>query len=505
MRAAVEAWRSDESRGGVLRDNARRRLVRIPGGEVGPLLVKHHRSAERHPWRERLKAWIGRSPAVREARHLEVLERAGVPVPGLAGLAELPEGGHLLVLPFLAGQAGAEGLPRERRARRAALAALGQAVRALHESGHVHGDLHGENVLFEGERAVLLDLQHVRPSRSPGDRLRDLGELDYSLWGRASLADRLRLRRAALGGSPSAESLRAVGRAARDKAHRHGRSRTRRLLRPGRQACALLIAEGRGLRLREIPAPDVAEALRAHRGLLARGGVSVLKNDARSALTRVEVAGRRLVVKELPTRSLLRAAADLWRGSGARRGWRAGHGLRVRGLGAALPLAFVESRRAGLPVRSWLVVEDLSPAVDLLTLPTERRNEVLEGIGAWLSLLHRRGVDHGDLKATHLFAQPTGDPRAVQLVDVEAVRFRPHLSDGARQRALAQLNASLPDDWTAERRWRAFRRYVTSEPFAAPAELAARQIAVASLARSHRWTGSDCPAARDLPPSGAKP
>ncbi|MGI9590067.1 MAG: lipopolysaccharide kinase InaA family protein, partial [Myxococcota bacterium] len=297
VQAAVDAWRSDESRGGVLRDNPRRRLVRIPGGQEGPLLVKHHRGAEHHPLREALKRWIGRSPAAREARYLQTLDSSGVPVPGLAGLARLPDGGSLLILRFLPGRAGVDGLPAGRAARSSALASLGAAVRALHQSGHIHGDLHGENVLFEGESAVLLDVQHVRRSRRAADRLRDLGELDYSLWGRASAADRLRLRRAALGGSPTRELLRAVGEAARDKAHQHGRSRTRRLLRPGRLAVALTTHDARGLRLREMPAEAVAEALRLHERALRVGGSAVLKVDGRSSLTRVEAGGRRLVVK----------------------------------------------------------------------------------------------------------------------------------------------------------------------------------------------------------------
>jgi tRNA A-37 threonylcarbamoyl transferase component Bud32 len=42
--------------------------------------------------------------------------------------------------------------------RRTALAAAGKAIRALHDAGCVHGDLHLGNILWDGSTAKLLDL-----------------------------------------------------------------------------------------------------------------------------------------------------------------------------------------------------------------------------------------------------------------------------------------------------------------------------------------------------------
>lgn len=501
----------------VLRDNPRRRLVRLEAPAAGPLLVKHFRVASgRHPLRERLKAALGRSPADREARRLARLHAAGVPVPPPLARGVLPDGDRILVLPWIDGASLATVLAQPPAGRRRALEALGRAVARLHAAGLVHGDLHADNLLFADGDPVLLDLQHARRSRGRAARRRDLGALDYSLRDRASLPDRVRLRAAALGlrrpfDAAARRSLRAVGDAARRRAHAHGASRTRRRLRPGRLVARLRLDEGAGLRWRAFPDRAAAEALRAHREVVARATRAAPDGDApdgllqagpRGAVTRVRAGGLHLVVKEGRADGPARALADAVRGSAARRGWRGGHGLLAREVPAALPLAFVERRRLGLPVRSWLVLEDLAPAPDALAAAVAAPGPTLEALGALLARLHRRDVDHGDLKATHVFlargAAGGGDgaPRAV-LVDLEHVRFPRRLAEARRLRALAELNASLPDAVPAAARRDAFCRYAARHPFAEGAAGAMRRVARESLARRHRWTGAGCVCARE--------
>jgi hypothetical protein len=103
-------------------------------------------------------------------------------------------------------------------------------------------------------------------------------------------------------------------------------------------------------------------------------------------------------------------------------------------------------------------------------------------------------VDHGDLKATHVFlgSGPHPEPK---LVDLEGVRFPRRLSDARRVQALAELNASLPDAVSAPLRTAAFRRYAARHPFRAGADATLREVVRRSLARRHRWSGADCEAA----------
>ena len=501
----VEEWLAGGADAETLRDNPRRRLVRLDRPDAPPLLVKQFRTGSRHAFREWWKGTIGRSPARRERRFLQALHRRGAPVPEPLAWGTLADGDRLLVLPYFEGGSGAESLSHLPSARRAQLKALGRAVRSLHEAGFVHGDLHAGNVLFTPNGPILIDLQHARRATRQAARTRDLGELDYSLWQRASIADRLRVRRAALTpGTVSPAALRAVGRAARQKAWRHGESRTRRLLRAGRRTVAVHLAEGRGLRWHEFPETAASDALAAHRAALGGAGppdAEVLKDDGRSRISRVLAGGRRVLVKEVLPRGPLRILADAFRGSPAWRAWRAGHGIRERGLTAPLPLATIDARRLGLPVRSWLVLEDLAPAVDLLALPRAAQPRILAELGAWLGRLHLRGIDHGDLKATHLFARPDTPGAAPALIDLESLRFRRRIPDARRVQALVELNASLPDTWPADARRRAFIRYATFEPFEAGRAETLREVVRASLARRHRWLGSDCTEARATPPS----
>jgi len=513
-RTRVERWLAgDENGASILRDNPRRRLVRLDDTGTGPLLVKHFRTGSRHAHRETVKSWLGRSPAEREHRALCALHDANVPVPEPLGLGRLADGDRILVIRFHPGRSVEALLASPHAERRAGLRALGAAVGQLHRAGFVHGDLHRGNVLITDAGPLLVDLQHARRRRRRFQAERDLGDLDYSLWGHASAPDRIRVRAAALGipaprpagaerSGPDCDALLDVGDAARNRAFDHGRSRTRRALRPGRRFAELRGADGRGMRVREFEAADAAIALERHREALAAADARVLVDDARSRVTRVD-AGRPVIVKEVATRGAGRWLADLFRGTPARRAWRAGHGLLARGIGAALPLAFLETRVWGMPSRSAVILADLAPARDALETEAPPE-EILEALTRLLVQLHLREVEHGDLKATHVFLARTPAGLVPQLIDFEGARFPYALSTERRIEALAELNASLPDRFSASLRRTAFDRYATSHPFEDDREEVLRSVIRLSLKRRHRWTGSDCPSAAGLAPPPAK-
>lgn len=520
VRAAVERWLADEAGAGaeLLRDNPRRRLVVVRDAAAGELLVKQFRVASgRHALRERWKARFGAGQADQEARALAALRGAGAAVPELLAHGVLAGGDALLVLPYLSGVALDDALAQPPAARRAALRSVGAAVAALHRAGFVHGDLHRGNVRIGASGPVLLDLQSARPRRSAEARLADLGQLDYSLWGRVPLTDRLRLRAAALGygidtGGTAAlrddtarAALRAAGRAALARADEHARSRTRRALRPGRAYARASAGALRGLRVRELGESTLGALVAAHERAQASGDAThIVKTDARARVSALEADGHRVIVKETPQRGLARALADRVRGSAGWRAWRAGHGLLARGVGAARPLAYLEERRLGVPLRSLVVLEDLRPAPDALEVAQRDPEAALAALAALVVRLHRRSVDHGDLKATHVHLGGAA-PFVSRLVDLEGVRFPRRLSDEARIAALAQLNASLPDEVPAAARRNAFARYCGALPFARPTRDALVAIVTQSLARRHRWTGAGCALAQPPGATSASP
>jgi hypothetical protein len=126
-----------------LRDNPRRRILRVDHPSRGPLLVKQFRlGSGRHRGRERLKAWLRRSPARREWRNLLALRAAGVAVPEPLAFGRLESGDRLVVMSFCAGELLSAAVRLAPPARRAALSAVARAISGLHAAGFVHGDLH---------------------------------------------------------------------------------------------------------------------------------------------------------------------------------------------------------------------------------------------------------------------------------------------------------------------------------------------------------------------------
>lgn len=515
VRAAVEGWLAGPQPGDALRDNPRRRVARLETATGRGLALKQFRLATgRHAMRERWKARLGYTPAVRETRALARAHEAGAPVPPPLGLAELASGDQLLVLGLIDGAPLSDALRTAPAVRHERLRALGRAVAALHAAGLAHGDLHHGNVLVTAAGPVLLDLQRARAATRES-RLRDLGFLDHSLRELVSAPDRLRVLRAALGlaarpGPRDRAMLRPALVAAEVRAGEHARSRTRRALRPGRSYGRIELGAERGLRVRELPAEAVAAALHRHRSATAGAGVRLIKDDGRSRVCALHAGGHALVVKEVLARGWRRPLADLLRGSPARRAWRAGHGLRFRGIGAARPLAFVERRRFGLPISSAVLLEDLSADAPAdraaLDVPgTYDPGAVVAALGRVALLLHRAGVQHDDLKASHVLLRATAAGPEARLIDLEGVRLDVSLSDARRIVALAQLNASLPDAYPAADRCDAFACYARALPFTRGAARALERVVELSLARRHRWTGAGCARAEERSRTGVRP
>jgi tRNA A-37 threonylcarbamoyl transferase component Bud32 len=502
LRGAVEAWlRGEPSEVSALRDGPRRTVVRLDV-DGAPILVKRFRSGL-GPL-ERLKRRLGLGAAEREWRALVALREAGVPVPAPTAWAQLSGGDQLLLTEWLTGSSLGEWVAGSRGERRRSFAAVGETVAKLHRAGFVHGDLHADNVFLTEEGPVLLDLQSALRSRSARRRLADLGDLDYSLWLRSRISDRIALRRGALAATRDLRSaLREVGLAAGKRARRHIRSRSRHALRPGRRFVAFSWHGGRGLRLREVPAENLERCLAEHRRLLDAGASGVIKDDGRSRLTRVESGLGKVVVKEVPTPRGARRIFDLVRGGAARRAFGASYGLETQGLMSPRALAFLEFR-GPLGVRgSILVSEDLGHLSDALARTPADPERCLAALTRALIDLHRRGLDHGDLKATNILLRDaggaetsTGSVEAV-LLDLEGMRIRTHLTHRERIEAMAELNASLPGDVPNALRVRAFDHYRAACFWSCEREVALRDIALRSAQKAHRWKPDGCACLRD--------
>ncbi len=494
VREAVERWLADPGTAEVLRDNVRRRIVRIGAGEDA-IVGKHFRThSGRHPARERLKAWLRRSPAEKEARALQVAHEAGAPVPAPVGLGTFPNGDPLLVLPALPGHDLIHSFEAKTSDPVTALDLTAHAIHALHACGFVHGDLHHGNVRVADGKAWLLDLQSARRSTDPSARMADAAALLYSLREHLSDDDVLRFGINALSSDVGnrTEGHERLVRAIARRADAHARSRTRRAMRPGRRFERFRIGHRSGLHLRSVPAPELAALVATHDAAETESSAAeILKAEGRVKITRVVHRDRSLVVKEHKT-SVLRALADAVRGSAGARAWRNGHGLLARDIAAALPIAFLERRVFGIPTQSLVVLENVDGPDGVAACD---RAGAIDAQCDLVVALHRRQVDHGDLKATNWIHRQS-DGRAV-LVDLEGVRFPRRLTIPERLRGLAEWNASLPDRVRASTRRAALGRYLAETGLDLPTNVALQQVVELSLERQHRWTGADCACAKD--------
>ena len=290
LRATLEAAIEGATPGAVIAETPRRRVVQLPAEDAAqPLVLKHFLAGPASPARLTNRAnWkraLGRSAATREWRALDALAAQNLPAP--TPRAHARRGNEEWVaMDYVSSRPLADRLRSAPATdRRALIDELGRVLRRLRGAGIAHGDLHHGNVLLsEDGEPVLVDWQRARLTRSLRAHARDLASLEFSL-ARLGLSrsDRLRLRRAALGGAATRGALLAAGERAETFAHDHYRGRTRRSRSEGSGQLRVDPALGPGMRAREFSDDALREASAAHRAALATGGANVLKDDSSQA------------------------------------------------------------------------------------------------------------------------------------------------------------------------------------------------------------------------------
>jgi tRNA A-37 threonylcarbamoyl transferase component Bud32 len=463
-------------------------IDRIAPADSRSLVLKiHHTGTGRHAFRESLKRRIGRSPARREWRALELLHEKGVPVPRPRGWGRLPSGDEVVVSNFLDGERlGDRFRDAMPEVRRQLVNALARTIQKLHRSDYRHGDLHLGNLWVRGDEVYLLDLESARRRRHSRERLLDLAQLEFSLSRAGWDSNALASLRDQFGAD---ERFAAV---LRHFLRDHLRGRARRVLRIGRNWSAAEVGSRRGLRessLADETLTTLIESSEAKTNAQTRRG-------GRIRITEENANGRRVLVKRVSAGSVRRALGDRLRGSSAARAFLAGQRLALLSDHAARPLAFLEDCRFGVPIRSWLVLEKVGQE-DLDQFdPGDSAIEtrVANALGAWLADAHAWGLSHRDLKGGNI--RVTVEPKSIRfwLIDLEDLIGPTDSSDALRLRSLSQLNASLSDAaFSLETRLAALDLYLARAPFSTmDSRTIAGEIARRSLARNHHWRGHGC-------------
>ena len=486
-----------EGLGDPVKENPVREIVRVSFGSAGEFFVKRFKT--RH-WRDVAKLVIRGSRAQKEWRMAAALLEARIPAVEVVAAGERRKGWlpveTYLVTPAIPGvmslrefgfsRLGGPILGSRPPWLTALIEELAGLTRRLHERGFYHRDFHGGNVLLRvngtgraGDKVSLfvVDLHSMRRLKSVSRprRVKMLGVLRNSLgFPGVSATDRLRFLRAYLGPEATRETVSAwaweVTRSGQRIQRRYLQSRTRRCLVESKSFTNERTRIGRLFRRREYLSDQIVRAIEEHRAAVGRG--EALKISLETNVSMVKAAGvsGRLCVKEFRYRGFLHRLKDLVRASPAKRSWVASQALKFRKVGAASAVALVQSSVCSRRSHYFITAEVAgAEAMDRYvkrefagddSVPFRTRVRFIIATAEFLRHAHGQGVRHRDLKSSNLLVREEGEGAwRFFLVDVARVQFAERLSDRARIKNLAQLNASMPKLMNWADRLRFFRHY----------------------------------------------
>lgn len=395
---------------------------------------------------------------------------------------------------------------------------LGELVCKIHAAGFRHPDFHAGNVLIESggshPRLCLIDLHAVRRvlGAIPYGRMADLAKLVHAL--RGSL-DESQFMQVLAGYRPEASEtelrrmLRKIFAATDSLERRRIVSRSKRCLKTSGSFVVERSGERKIYRNRDFSDEMVVDALRRHKEVLASEGPGLVKRTSKSALTLFTMSGlegRNVYVKEFENRGFKRRLETLFYVHRGKRGWKAGHMLKILGVPCSEPLALVEERKNGMLDTSYLIMEEITGA-DRLNVFLLRhffrvsgrlsRDDILQKrrfirVGArYLREFHSKNIYHKDLSEKNLLVSLDDEKRwRFFCVDVDSVLFPWRLSVRRRIKNLAQLNG-LPACVTTADKIRFYKEYFGLDDLTPMHKTVIRTICWLSRRRMEHWRHID--------------
>lgn len=444
-----------------LKESLVRRAFIMPGPK-GDLFLKHYKI---RGFAEAWKYLVVPSKARREWRMAQQALAKGIPTPVPLAMAERRKGWFLQDA-LLITQAVSPSSPLieliPQGGHQELLFQAAYLLRAAHDAGLFHQDLHAGNILvgMDGKKLYLIDLHRSRFLRSISKRRStwNLAQLFYSLKGWLSREE----KKAFLQGYDDEEDvfkggleqgLEKIGRQEEKMQRRHMRSRTKRCL---KESGGFYVVKEDGWRIwgrREWKLQQLLKIVARHRAIVAKGKEGLIKADHRTAITLFGYKETRLCVKEYRCQGLWQSWKELFRGSKARRGWLMGNGLVVRGIGEIIPQALLERRRRGLLQEAFLIMETPAGYVELdrylvktFTAQEDdtRREVFLSSFADFMAHLYLQGIIHRDLKTCNIMVQEGEGTWHFGLVDMDDVRLDKKIGLRRLLKELVQLHTSTP-------------------------------------------------------------
>lgn len=162
--------------------------------------------------------------------------------------------------------------------------------------------------------------------------------------------------------------------------------------------------------------------------------------------------------------------------SRAERAWRVAHAFLREGLPTPTPITFLESRRGGCLLRSYLLVQRVSAAEAIHQRYARRyrgtldpvilkeKEALMSSLSSALALMHARGIFYGDLKASNVLVFSMGESSALTFVDLESARLAGEVSKARRIKDLGSLLCSFLGIFTRRDAFRFIRQYLEASP-----------------------------------------
>jgi tRNA A-37 threonylcarbamoyl transferase component Bud32 len=358
-----------------------------------------------------------------------------------------------------------------------AIEPLAKKVKAFHDAGLFHKDLHGGNFLWDGESFFLTDLHRAEILRSVslGQRLQNLSHLFHSLrshWGRE---DFLRFLMDYFGeGSLDPEKreacLRKIFSSMEELQGRWWKSRTKRCLKESTEFSRRKEGGTTVYHRRDLPSDRIKEAIRTHRAILEENPIRLLKQAPMSVVSLVETGESKICVKEFRYPHWFDRLKENFRTSKGLRAWIAGNGLRIRNVPCLGVLAY-EEKKSGLGIKeSFLLMEASGKGQEMDRYlfkgfqTTQIKRLFVRTFAQWLSRLHQKEIFHRDMKACNILVSEEGGDWRFELLDLEDVRLDQKVEVREAFRTLLQLNTSIPKGITHTDRMRFYKEYCRLHP-----------------------------------------
>ena len=384
-------------------------------------------------------------------------------------------------------------------------------VKAMHDCGIYHGELHAENILVDLNNTTvfyLLDLGHTQFTKKLplSRRIQELSRLIYSIADACANEEPKELighytNQLSNPGDREIFHREVLGEIYRIK-RRLWQSRSGKCLKNNSVFRHTTRGNYKIHARNEWEANRLIDLVSKHTHSVQENLPNTIKISAKTAITHLTVSHettKSVCIKEYRYPSFFKRVLYSLYNSPARRAWFAAHGLTALNVKTPMPIALLEKKRFGILQKSFIIMEDITTCLPCNTYISEKfsnledttafrkKRNFLSCLALSFRQLHDSGIHHYDLKANNIMILETQNAWEFFYLDLDRVWFDTIITHKKRIKNLSQLNASLPNYITYADRLRFYRTYAGIKKLDSKDKQILQAIIRTSLQRKHVW------------------